>query len=137
MIKIDKRKAVIFFSALVLDALGPRNALINVLITVIVLDYATGLLRAGYECKMNSLVGAKGIIKKIGYLVGVALAHQIDLWLHTGDAFRAMSISLFIANETWSNIENLAVLGIVFPKSLLGKIKEMMDPEQLIKNGKK
>lgn len=37
----------------------------------------------------------RGIIKKISYLAAVALTHQIDIWLGTGDALRSLSVSLF------------------------------------------
>lgn len=117
---MDRKKALVLFTAFLIDALGPRTAMLNVLIAVIVIDYLTGVLRAIYERKLNSRVGARGIIKKISYLTAVALTHQIDIWLGTGDALRSLSISLFIANEAWSN---LAVMGIVFPQPVLVKIK--------------
>lgn len=136
MIKTDKKKAVIILSGLVIDALGAQSALLRILIACIALDYITGVLRAAYERRINSRIGARGIIKKISYLVAVALGHQLDLWLGTGDALRSLSMSLFIGNEVWSNVENLAVMGIVFPQPVLDKIKEMMGREQLEKNGK-
>ena len=134
---MDKRKAIILLTALFIDVIGPRTAMLTVLITVIVIDYLTGVLRAIYERRLDSRVGARGIIKKISYLAAVALAHQIDLWLGTGDALRSLSISLFIANEAWSNVENIAVMGIVFPQPVLAKIKEMMGKAQLEKNEEK
>ncbi len=134
---MDRKKALVLLTGLVINALGPPSALLNILIACIALDYMTGVLRAAYERRMNSRIGAKGIIKKISYLVAVALAHQLDLWLGTGDALRSLSMSLFIGNEVWSNVENLAVMGIVFPQPVLVKIKEMMGKEQLEKNGGK
>jgi toxin secretion/phage lysis holin len=134
---MDRRKAVILLTGLFINAIGPRTAMLTVLMTVIVIDYITGVLRAIYERRLCSKVGARGIIKKISYLAAVALAHQIDLWLGTGDALRSLSISLFIANEAWSNVENIAVMGIVFPQPVLAKIKEMMGKAQLEKNEEK
>ncbi len=131
---MDKKKALVVLTGLIIDALGPPSALLNILIVCIVLDYITGVLRAAYEKRMNSYVGAKGIIKKISYFIAVALAHQLDLWLGTGDALRSLSISLFIGNEAWSNIENLAIMGIVFPEPVLSKIREIIGKEQLEKN---
>jgi toxin secretion/phage lysis holin len=128
---MDKRKASILLTAFFIDVIGPRTAMLNVLIAVIAIDYLTGVLRAIYERRLDSRVGARGIIKKIGYLTAIALAHQIDVWLGTGDALRSLSLSLFIANEAWSNIENLASMGIVFPQPVLARIKEMMGKEQL------
>lgn len=130
---MDKKKAFAILTGLIIDALGPPSALLNILIVCIVLDYITGVLRAAYEKRMNSYVGAKGIIKKISYFIAVALAHQLDLWLGTGDALRSLSISLFIGNEAWSNIENLAIMGIVFPEPVLSKIREIIGKEQLEK----
>lgn len=133
---MDKKKALVVLTGLIINALGPPSALLDILIACIALDYITGVLRAAYERRLNSIIGARGIIKKISYLVAVALAHQLDLWLGTGDALRSLSMSLFIGNEVWSNIENLAVMGIVFPQPVLEKIKEMMGREQLGKNEK-
>lgn len=134
---MNRKKALVVLTGLVINALGPQSALLNILIACIALDYITGVLRAAYERRMNSRIGAKGIIKKISYLVAMALAHQLDLWLGTGDALRSLSMSLFVGNEVWSNMENLAVMGIVFPQPVLVKIKEMMGKEQLEKNGGK
>ncbi len=133
---MDKKKALVVLTGLIINTLGPPSALLDILIACIALDYITGVLRAAYERRMNSYVGAKGIIKKISYFIAVALAHQLDLWLGTEDALRSLSMSLFIGNEVWSNIENLAVMGIVFPQPVLEKIKEMMGREQLGKNEK-
>jgi toxin secretion/phage lysis holin len=127
---VDKKKALVVLTGLIINALGPPSALLDILIACIALDYITGVLRAAYERRMNSRIGARGIIKKISYLTAVALAHQIDLWLGTGNALRSLSMSLFIGNEAWSNVENLAAMGIVFPKPVIEKIKEMMDATQ-------
>ena len=124
---MDRKKALVVVTGLILDAIGPPTAMLTVLMTVIVIDYITGVLRAIYERRLCSKVGAKGIIKKIGYLTAVALTNQIDIWLGTGDALRSLSISLFIANESWSSVENIAAMGIVFPKPVIAKIKAMMD----------
>ena len=122
----EKRALYIFVTAIFVDLLGPPTALLSVLLVCIGLDYFTGVLRAAYERKLSSRVGARGIIKKIGYLSAVALAHQFDLWLGTGDEIRSLSVSLFIANEGWSNIENLAAIGIGFPKPVLDKVRSIM-----------
>ena len=123
---MDRRKIMVILTALVIDVIGPRSTMLNVLIAVIAIDYITGVLRAIYERRLCSRVGARGIIKKISYMAAVALVHQIDLWLGTGDAFRSLSLSLFIANEVWSSLENLATVGIIFPRSVIVKIRELM-----------
>lgn len=122
----EKKAVAIFITAIFIDLLGPPDALLRILLVCIALDYFTGLLRAAYQRRLSSKVGARGIIKKIGYLSAVALAHQFDLWLGTGDEIRSLSVSLFIANEGWSNIENLAAIGIGFPKPVLDKLRAIM-----------
>ena len=57
---------------------GDLNGLLVVLCVVIVLDYVTGLLKAGITHQLSSEIGFKGILKKILLLVIVALAHLID-----------------------------------------------------------
>lgn len=122
----EKKAAIIFITAIFIDLLGPPDALLRILLVCIALDYFTGLLRAAYQRRLSSKIGAKGIIKKIGYLSAVVLAHQFDLWLGTGDEIRSLAVSLFIANEGWSNIENLAAIGIGFPKLVLDKLRAIM-----------
>ena len=45
--------------------LGGFNSLLTALITLIVIDYITGITAAWYEKKLNSYAGLRGIVKKV------------------------------------------------------------------------
>src|SRR5690625_6056275 len=54
------------------------------LIAFVVVDYITGILRAGVEKKLSSRIGFKGIAKKIMLFILVGVGHLIDAYLITG-----------------------------------------------------
>ena len=48
--------------------IGGCDILFKTLLVFIIIDYITGILRAIYTKKLSSKIGAKGIIKKVGYI---------------------------------------------------------------------
>lgn len=115
-------------------ALGGWDDLLQVLVTLMILDYITGLLAGAYTKKLNSYTGFKGIIKKVVMLCIVALAVTLDTMLLAGqDAWiRTMVLYFFAANEGLSILENTSAAGIPVPV----KIKEMLNKmESESKNG--
>lgn len=105
--------------------LGGWDIALQLLITVIVLDYITGIGKAIYNKKMNSKVGRKGIIKKIGYLVIVALAVVIDRVAGDTGAIRNVVIYFFIANEGISILENWGGMGLPLPQKLFDILEQL------------
>ena len=55
-----------------------------VLLVVMVLDYITGMTKAWNAGELSSRVGLRGILKKVGYLVIVAVAAVVDWLLRYG-----------------------------------------------------
>ncbi|MGN0558213.1 MAG: holin family protein [Acutalibacteraceae bacterium] len=97
--------------------LGGWDNLIIALITMIVLDYITGVIKAVYTKRLSSEIGYKGIVKKLLMLVIVALAVCISRVLPDGIMIREITIFFFIANEGVSILENAAEI-ITLPKQL-------------------
>lgn len=97
--------------------LGGWDNLIIALITMIVLDYVTGVIKAVYTKHLSSEIGYKGIVKKLLMLVIVALAVCISRVLPDGIMIREITIFFFIANEGVSILENAAEI-IPLPKQL-------------------
>lgn len=97
--------------------LGGWDNLIIALITMIVLDYITGVIKAVYTKRLSSEIGYKGIVKKLLMLVIVALAVCISRVLPDGIMIREITIFFFIANEGVSILENAAEI-IPLPKQL-------------------
>ena len=57
--------------------LGGWDLLLQILITMTAFDFVTGVLSAGYNKKLSSDIGYKGIVRKIGIYIIVAVAKKI------------------------------------------------------------
>lgn len=112
--------------------LGGWDIALQILITVIVLDYITGVFKAIYNKKINSSVGLKGIIKKLGYLIIVAVAVILDKIAGNTGAIRTLVIYFFVANEGISILENWGGMGLPLPQKIfdmLEQLKNDNDPQ--------
>ncbi len=109
--------------------LGGCDIALQLLLLAIVLDYVTGIFKAIYKKKLNSEIGLKGIVKKIGYLILVALATMTDRIMGDTGAIRTLVIYFFVANEGISVLENWGDMGVPFPQKLRDTL------EQLKQNG--
>lgn len=98
---------------------GGMDNLLIALIVFAAVDYATGVLAAIFEKKLNSQVGFKGIAKKVLMFLIVGIANVIDVRLiQTGSGFRTATIIFYIANEGVSLLENASRCGLPVPKKL-------------------
>ena len=111
--------------------MGSIDNLLIMLLIIMAIDYLTGICKAIVNKKLNSIVGVKGLIKKIGYLLIVALAVLIDKIMGDAGAIRILVIYFFIANEGISILENWGKMGLPLPK----KLKQIF--EQLKNEGDK
>ena len=105
--------------------LGGWDIAIQTLLIAIVLDYATGVCKAIYNKKLNSTVGVKGIIKKIGYLIAVAVAVIVDRITGNTGAIRTLVIYFFVANEGISILENWGGMGLPLPTKLTDTLEQL------------
>ena len=112
-------------SSTILYLLGGWDIALKCLIVVIVIDYLTGVLSAIYNKKLNSIIGTKGIIKKVGYLCIVALSTIIDIITGQTGVIRTLVIYFFVANEGISIIENIAEMGVPMPKKLIDTLEQL------------
>lgn len=111
--------------------LGGWDIALECLITFIVTDYITGLCKATYNKELNSTVGVKGIIKKVGYLIIVAVSVYLDKITGETGAIRTLVIYFFVANEGLSILENWGAMGLPLPDKLtevLEKLKSDNNP---------
>ena len=97
----------------------------QILLTVIVLDYVTGVFKAIYNKEINSTVGIKGIIKKVGYLIIVAIAVILDRIAGNTGAIRTLVIYFFVANEGISILENWGGMGLPLPNKLIDTLEQL------------
>jgi toxin secretion/phage lysis holin len=97
---------------------GGWSSLLSILLTFVVIDYITGVSAAAKEGKLNSEVGAWGIVKKVSIFAIVAIAHLIDRALGDSHLFRDAAIFFYLANELISVLENIGRLGAPIPPGL-------------------
>ena len=105
---------------------GIDIALISLLI-VMIIDYITGVLSAFYNKELSSKVGFKGILKKVFYLLIIALSVRIDNLLGQDNLIRTFVIYYFVANDGLSILENAGELGIKLPKKLYDALEQLKD----------
>lgn len=103
--------------------LGGLDFALKALLIMIVLDYITGICKAIINKNLNSKIGVKGIIKKVGYLVIVALSVILDQIMGNSGAIRNIVIYSFITNEGISILENWSGMGLKLP-GILEKLKK-------------
>ena len=115
--------------------LGGWDIALQILVVVVVLDYITGVCKAIYNKKMNSTVGLKGIMKKVGYFIVVAVAVVLDRITGGTGAIRTLVIYFFVANEGISILENWGGMGLPLPQKLMDTLEQLKsenNPKQVI-----
>ncbi len=107
--------------------LGGLDSLLITLLIFMIIDYITGICKAIYKKELDSRIGLKGIIKKIGYILIIILSTIIDKIILDNDAVRTLVIYFFISNEAISILENWALMNLPLPNKLFdifNKLKE-------------
>lgn len=105
---------------------GGWDAVLMALVTLVALDYITGLMSAYVNKSLSSEIGQKGILKKIGIFLAVGLAHVVDRTGLAGEPIlRTMSIVFFMGNEGLSILENLAEIGVPLPAGLRDALERL------------
>lgn len=108
---------------------GKIDIAIQVLLFCIVVDYITGMIKAYVVGELDSKIGLKGILKKVGYLTIVALAYQIDRLTGNTDIIRTAVSYFFVVNEALSILENWGKIGLPIPEVLINKIEQLKEKE--------
>ena len=99
--------------------LGEADGFMYTLVTLVVIDYVSGVLCAVIEKKLSSAVGLRGIFKKAMVFIMVGVGHVIDTQLiGEGGAMRTALIFFFVSNEGISLLENAARLGLPVPDKI-------------------
>lgn len=129
--------------AVLAAALGVASSyLVQLIVPLIVLviamlaDYGTGMAKAWNAGALCSRTGIRGILKKVGYLVIVAVAMGADYLLRYGLSqvgvhinieflIAAIVIVWLIINELISILENVAAIGAPVPEFLLKLIRKL------------
>lgn len=102
------------------------NDALEALLTLMVIDYATGLLAAyiNPDLKLDSHKGFRGICKKIVIILLIVLAHELEK--ATGvPAVQSVVVWFFVGNEGLSIIENSAKAGVPVPEKLRKTLEQL------------
>lgn len=116
------------------EHLGGFDTLMKALLMFMLVDYLTGLAVAFVFHKStktknggaSSLVGFKGIVKKLCMLLLVGLAVELDRIIGV-DYTRSLAIMFFIGNEGISVLENMGLMGVPYPEFLHKALESMKD----------
>jgi toxin secretion/phage lysis holin len=114
---------------LIVNFLGGWDGLAILLISFMVLDYITGILKAIYNKKLSSEIGIKGIIKKVLILIVVGIAVLLETNLGV-PAVREIVMMFFICNEGISLLENIAQMGLKIPDKLKDVLLQLRDKSE-------
>ena len=97
---------------------GGFDIAMQCLLIAIAIDYISGLIKAYNTRTLDSKIGFKGILKKVGILCIVCLAVVVDRITGESGAIRTLVIYYFVANEGLSILENLSIAGLPIPQSI-------------------
>ena len=115
----------------------------TVLCIMMALDYASGVavalvFKASPKTEsggMSSLIGLKGLLRKLFLILLVAAAYQVDRMIGANYIRDAVAIA-FIANEALSLLENAGLMGIKLPKALITGIEVLKGKAEALPEGK-
>lgn len=116
---------------------GTWDTALAILITFMILDYTTGLLRGYLSKKLSSDIGLKGIARKAVILVVLIVSVLLDRLL-SGDiyVFRTLVCYFYIANEGLSILENCSVIGLPIPIKIQDALEQLKEGNKKSKNEK-
>ena len=104
---------------------GGFDSLLIALLSLMVLDYISGITKAIYNRKLNSHIGFKGLLKKVMIILVIVLVSVLQKALSGAVPLRDVVLMFYLANEGISIIENL---GTVIP--IPDKVKQFFEQLQ-------
>ncbi|MGE6593490.1 phage holin family protein [Bacillus mycoides] len=103
--------------------LGGWDMTLQVLVTMSIIDYSTGMIAATVLGELKSKIGFKGIAKKVVLFLLVGVAAQVDVAVGSNSAIREATIFFFMGNELLSILENAGRMGIPLPQALTNAVE--------------
>lgn len=97
------------------------------LVTVMTLDYVTGLTKGYIQKNISSEYGFRGLLKKTTIFYILILAVLVDRLLGNGWIFRSMVCFWYTANEGMSVLENASVIGLPIPQKLVDALIQLKE----------
>lgn len=108
--------------------LGGCDGLLYALVVFVVVDYITGVMCAINNKTLSSVVGFKGICRKVLIFLLVGIANVLDVQvIGTGSVLRTAVIFFYISNEGISLLENAGHLGLPIPEKIKVVLEQLHD----------
>lgn len=104
--------------------LGGFDKLLVTLLSLMALDYLSGIIKAVYNKSINSQIGFRGILKKVMIIMVVILVSSLQRITENNVPLRDITIMFYLTNEGISIIENLGVV-IPIPDKLKGFFEQL------------
>ncbi|WXR63010.1 phage holin family protein [Peptostreptococcaceae bacterium AGR-M142] len=126
--KILNNSLIVLLGTLGSILVGTWDNNIQILFLFLLTDYISGIMKGIKEKNISSQLGFKGILKKIAIFMVIIIAHQLDIISNLENPmFKTMTIYFYIGNEGISIIENLSALGVIFPKFIEERLKNIQE----------
>ena len=107
---------------------GGFDAVFTALVVLACMDYVTGWAAAWVHRRLSSDIGRRGIAKKVGMFVVVAVCNILDQLGGLGEPIlRTVAIWWYLANEALSIVENLGEVGVPIPDRLRQALAVLRD----------
>ncbi len=113
----------------VLKLLGGYDKLLHLLVVLVVVDYATGILKGIANKSLSSEVGFRGLIKKILIFSLVAVSVSLQYVVGNIVPLREVVIVFYVANEGLSILENVGEF-LPLPPKLKEVLMQLRSTEQ-------
>lgn len=128
MEKIFNKFSIIFgiVGGFIAEFLGGFDGYIITILTLIVIDYITGIMKAIYKKEISSEIGHKGIIKKVAMLLVIGVSFMLEKNIGIS-SIRNIVIMFFIGNEGISILENVAEMDVKIPEKLKDILFQLRD----------
>ena len=104
---------------------GTWDIPLMILVTVMALDYITGITRGYVNKQLSSEYGFRGLAKKLTIFYVLILAVLIDRLIGQGWVFRTVVCMWYASNEGMSVLENASAIGIPVPKQLVDALEQL------------
>lgn len=110
--------------------IGEWQLLLTILVVFMVIDIATGIIKALIKRELNSKIGYKGFLKKATIMLVIIFANWLDM-LTTSNVpvFKTLAIYFYIGMEGLSILENLHDIGVPIPKAISKYINQLVKEE--------
>jgi toxin secretion/phage lysis holin len=104
---------------------GSWDLALMILVSIMALDYATGVTRGYVNKQLSSEYGFRGLAKKLSIFYVLILAVLIDRLIGEGWMFRTLVCFWYSGNEGSSVLENAAAIGLPVPKPMIDALVQL------------